>query len=132
MFFFSLRFVRLGFATQLSSLLLRFDLLGSRNSLLRTFAGARVGMRPLASHGQTAAVSDALITVDLYLAFDVLRDLPPEVSFDLVVRIDPLAQAHDLVVREISHARRRIDPRRRHGLMCERRPNPEYVGQRYL
>src|SRR5438093_1484808 len=106
MFFFSLRFVRLGFATQVSSLLLRFDLLGTRHGLLRTFAGARVGMRALPPHGQTAAVTHALVTVDLNLTLDVLRDLPAKITLDLVVRIDPLTQPHNLVVGEITHARR--------------------------
>src|SRR5258707_319761 len=45
------------------------------DSLLGTFAGARIGARALAANRQTAAVSDAAVAADLHQPLDVLRTL---------------------------------------------------------
>src|SRR5438876_7214571 len=50
MFFFSLRFAFFGFAKLSPVLLLRADLLGTRDRLLRTLARARVRVRALPAH----------------------------------------------------------------------------------
>src|ERR1700758_1391332 len=122
MFFFSLRLVRLGFATIQSPLgspllLLGFDLLGACDRLLRSLAGARVRVRALPADREAAAVADPLVAVDLDLALDVLRHLAPKVTFDLVLRVDEVAQPDDLVVGEVAHARRGIDPSGRNRLL---------------
>src|SRR6266699_1073757 len=110
MFFFSLRFVRLGFATQsplINSLpwsLLGLDLLRACDRLLRALAGACVGVRALSADRESAAVADPLIAVDLDLALDVLRHLAAKITFDLVLRIDEVAKAHDFVVGEVANA----------------------------
>src|SRR5437763_15234750 len=122
MFFFSLRLVRLGFATNLSPvypavLLLGLDLLGACDRLLRSLAGARVRVRALPADRESAAVADPLVTVDLDLALDVLGYLAPKVSFDLELRVDEVSKPHDLVVGQVPHARGRIDARRRDRLV---------------
>src|SRR5437763_1847763 len=103
MFFFSLRLVRLGFATNLSPvypavLLLGLDLLGTGDRLLRSLAGARVGVRALPTDREAAAVTDPLVAVDLDLALDVLGHLAAKVPLDLVLRIDEVAEPDDLIV----------------------------------
>ena len=57
-----------------------------------TLAGARIRLRPLAPHGEVAAVPQAPVRADLDEALDVERHLAPEVAFDLEVPVDVLAQ----------------------------------------
>src|SRR6187200_1384 len=102
-FFFSRRraFFALGFAMDplrsldLGRLLLRLRLLPACDRLLRTLAGARVGMRALAPDRERPAVPDPLVATDLDLPFDVLRDLAPEVSLDLQVLVDVRTDLED-------------------------------------
>ena len=53
---------------------------------------------------------DALVAADLDLALDVLGDLAPQVTLDLVGSVDELADLADLVLGEVADLRRR--PRR--------------------
>ena len=72
--------------------LLLAGLLLAGDGLLRALAGAGVGLGALAAHRQAAAVPDALVAADLDLAADVGGDLAAQVTLDLVVGLDVVAQ----------------------------------------
>src|SRR5687768_8559829 len=92
--------------------LLLARLLLAGHGLRWALAGTRVGARPLAAHRQATAVPDALVAADLHLAADVGRHLAAEITLDLVVGLDEIAQLHDLVVAQIPRALARADPGR--------------------
>src|SRR5262245_10032289 len=102
-FFFSRRlvFLAFGFAILVSPLLLRGFLLAC-HGLAGALAGPRVGVGPLSSHRQAAAVPNALVRADLDLALDVLGGLAPEVTLDLVGAVDELPDPADLVLGQVS------------------------------
>src|SRR6266487_5847149 len=79
-------------------------LLLAGDGLLRTLAGARVGLGALSVDGQAAAVADALVASDLDLAADVGGDLAAQVALDLEVGVDVLTQLDELVVAEVTGA----------------------------
>src|SRR5215831_9697565 len=79
-------------------------LLLAGHGLLLALPGAGIGLRALAVHGQPAAVPDALIAPDLDLAPDVSLHLTAQVTFDLVVGVDPVPEPDELVVAEVVHA----------------------------
>src|SRR6185437_3177196 len=80
-------------------------LLLAGDGLLLALAGTRVGLRPLTVHREPLAVPDALVAADLDLTADVRGDLAPQVTLDLVVRVDPLAQLLQVLFAQ------RVDPR---------------------
>src|SRR5690606_27381322 len=109
--------------------LLLADLLLAGHGLLLALAGARVGLRALTVHGKPAAVPDALVGPDLDLAADVRLDLAAKVALDLVVRVDPVAELHQLLVAQLVDAQIRVDAGPCEGLL---RPGPadaENVGE---
>src|SRR6266700_7509098 len=75
-------------------------LLLAGHRLLLALAGTRVGLRPLPVHREPAAVANPLVAADLDLAPDVGLDLAAQVTFDLVGRVDPVAELHQLFVAE--------------------------------
>src|SRR5437762_9024274 len=76
-------------------------LLLAGHGLLPALAGAGVGLRALAVHGQPPPVADALVGADLHLAPDVGLHLAAQVSFDPVGGVDPVTQLDHVVVGEI-------------------------------
>src|SRR5580700_2571109 len=76
-------------------------LLLAGHGLLLALPGAGIGLRALAVHGQPAAVPDALIAPDLHLAPNVGLHLAAQVTFDLVVGVDPVPEPDELVVGEV-------------------------------
>src|SRR5579884_703370 len=66
-------------------------LLLAGDGLLRTLAGAGVGLGALAVHRQAAAMPQPLVATDLDLAADVCCDLAAQVTLDAVVRVDVVA-----------------------------------------
>src|SRR3954467_7785158 len=139
-FFFSRRlvFLALGFAmiflfppgpSARCRLLLRLDLLLARDRLLRALAGARVGVRALSVDRERPAVADALVAPDLDLALDVLRDLAPEVTFDLEIRVDVGADLHDLFFGQVANLRAAVDVDAVDDLERLRGADPEDVAQ---
>src|SRR6266700_786252 len=80
--------------------LLLTGLLLAGHRLLLALAGTRVGLRPLPVHREPAAVANPLVAADLDLAPDVGLNLAAQVTFDLVGRVDPVAELHQLFVGE--------------------------------
>src|SRR3546814_8741618 len=75
-------------------LLLRgFLLTGDRSR--RSLAGSRIGMRALAVHRQALAVPEPAVAAEIHEPLDVHRNLASEISFNDVVAVDRLADAHD-------------------------------------
>src|SRR5690348_13837939 len=80
---------------------LLLGLLLAGHGLLRTLAGAGVGLGPLPVHRQPAAVPQALVAADLDLAADVGGDLAAQVTLDTEVGVDVVAQLDQVLVAEI-------------------------------
>src|SRR5437762_2608868 len=78
------------------------------DGLLRSLAGSGVGVRPLAVHRQRTPMAQALVARDLDLALDVLGHVAAEVTLDLEVPVDVLADPYDLLLGEIADLRRRV------------------------
>src|SRR5665811_2178902 len=102
MFFFTRRRVRplAGFlAAAIVAPLPRLALAGDAHPA-RALAAARVGLRPLASDRQAAAMAQPPVGADLHQPFDILGLLAPQVALDLAI-LDRLAQFHDLVLGQV-------------------------------
>src|ERR1700685_1881085 len=76
-------------------------LLLAGHRLLLTLAGTRVGLGPLPVHREPAAMADSLVAADLDLSPDVGLDLAAQVTFDLVGRVDPVAEPDQLLVGQV-------------------------------
>src|SRR5215203_938082 len=115
-FFFSLRrtflaaVLRPAVAISLELLLIlalckrRVALLGlllAGDGFARALAGAGVGARALAAYGQATAVTTSLVGTDLDLAPDVGRNLATKITFNLIVRFDPVAKRHQVLVAQL-------------------------------
>src|SRR5699024_4377165 len=94
----------------LASLLLTGD------RALRALTATRVGLGPLAAHGEAATVADSLVRADLDLAADVGGHLAAKVTLHLVVAVDLITQADELVIGEVLDADALVDARRRQDL----------------
>src|SRR6267143_695910 len=79
------------------------------DAALRALAGAGVGMGALAAHGQSLAVAQAAVAAQVHQALDVQAHLAAEVALDLVVLVEALADAVDLVVGQVLGPLGRID-----------------------
>src|SRR6185437_10769021 len=75
------------------------------DGLLGTLAGARVGARALAAHGEAAPVAQAPVAADLHQPLDVLRPLPAQVALNLERLVDVIAQPRDLFLGQVAHLR---------------------------
>ena len=72
------------------------------NRLPRSFARARIRARPLAAHGQPAAVADAPIAVDRLQPFQVALNLTSKIALDRqFTRGDRLDNLIELLVAKI-------------------------------
>src|SRR5258708_1059302 len=65
---------------------------------------ARIGMRPLATHRQTAAMTRATIRPDVHQSLDVHRDLRPQRTLHAIILLDRLTQMVHVGVRQVAHA----------------------------
>src|SRR5664280_2344278 len=79
------------------------NLLLSGDRLLRSLAGAGVGVGALTVDGQALAVPDALVAADLHLALDVLGNVAAEVALHLQVGVDVVPEAGHLFVGEVPY-----------------------------
>src|ERR1700683_1906617 len=91
------------------------------HGLLLALAGAGVGLRALPVDREPATVPDALVAADLYLPPDVRLDLAPQVTLDLVGRVDPVAELDQVLVGEAVDPGVPVDAG---GLQCLQRPRP--------
>jgi hypothetical protein len=80
-------------------------------------------------HRPSAAVAEALVTADVHLALDVLRDLTTQVALDLEVLVDERADPGDLFIREVTDAGGGIDLGRFADLLCSCLTDSVDVGQ---
>src|SRR6476661_1261638 len=103
-------------------------LLGNR-ALARALAGARVGARPLAVHGQAAAVAHAAIAADFHQPLDVHRDLLAEIAFDAALLLDDAADLPHVVLGEVLHADIAADPGFLENQVRAHAPDAEDVGE---
>src|SRR5438128_2913028 len=76
---------------------------------LRALAGAGVGVRALAAHGQAFAMAQAAVAAQVHQALDVQAHLAAEVTLDLVALLETLADPVDLVVGQVLGPPGRID-----------------------
>src|SRR5207249_2616723 len=79
--------------------------LAATDRLRRPLPGSRIRARALPVHRKAAAVTDPAVRADLAETLDRLRALAPQVTLDLQVVVDVLAQLRDLVVREVADLR---------------------------
>jgi hypothetical protein len=84
-----------------SSLTFGRSLLLARDGLARSFTGARIGMRALAANRQVLPMPQTAIGPHIEMAFDVHRDLTPEIAFDFAALIDGLADFDDVVIGKV-------------------------------
>src|SRR4051812_4394566 len=101
MFFFSLRRTFLAVARVLGGISRSLRLLLAGNGALRALAGASVGLGPLPAARQALAVTAPLVAADLDLATNVGLDLAAEVTLDLVLGLDRVAELDQLGVAEL-------------------------------
>ena len=76
----------------------------------RALAAAGVGLRALAVDWETAAMAKAAVGADLGEALDRLLALAPQVTLDLEVLIDVVAELRDLAVGEVADLRVEREP----------------------
>ena len=72
------------------------------------------------------------IAPDIHQALDVHRDFTPQIALDPHLLVDDFANAVDFVVRQIPHARVRVDIGALEELLTGMEPNPEDIWQRRL
>src|SRR5207247_2478047 len=99
------------------------------HGLLGALAGPGVRVRPLPSNREAPAVAGALIGTDLDLPLDVLGHVPAEVTFHLVVAVDPLSDPDDLFLGEVADLPAAVDVQPSHGGQGPGRPDPVNVAK---
>src|SRR6266436_4959134 len=88
-------------------------LLGCHRAAPRTLAGARVGVRPLATHRQVPAVADPPVGLNFDQPADVHLNLLAEIAFHAAFFFDFLAEMVDFIFRQVANLLRVIDIRLR-------------------
>ena len=111
-------------ALLLAGLLLARDL-----HALGTLARAGVGLGVLAAHRQAAPVAQAAVAADLHQPLDVLAALAAQVTLDLELRVDVVAELRDLFVGEILDLRVRVEAELGGNLARRRLADPVDVRQ---
>src|ERR1700722_18128691 len=86
-----------------SGLLLLPGLLLAGHCLLLALAGARVGLRALTVNRQAATMPQALVAADLDLAADIGLHFAAQVTFDLVVGLDPIPELDHVFIAQLVH-----------------------------
>src|SRR5262245_1436788 len=73
----------------------------AQHALARSLARARVRVRPLPAHRKAAPVAQPAIAAEVHEALDVHRHLAPQIALDLVLGLEDIADAADLVLVEV-------------------------------
>src|SRR5581483_1841446 len=92
-------------------------------------ARAGVRLRALAADGQVAPVPHAAVRADLLQALDRLPAPASEIAFDLIVRVDQVAQLRNLVLRQVANLRVGREAELRADLLRSGLADPEDVGE---
>ena len=79
------------------------------DGLTRAFAGSGIGLGPLPTHRQTAAMAESPITADISEAGDILLHLPAQGALDRIFAVQDARQAADIVVGQLLGTALRID-----------------------
>src|SRR5579859_1068676 len=116
----------------LPALFLRNSLLAPSDSLSHASAGTRIGARSLPTHWQIAAVTHAPITANLDQPLNVHVHFAAQITLNLYVAVNILAQAVDLFLRQVLHARIWIHTGMLQHLFAGCQANAINVGQRNL
>ena len=95
----------------------------TRNSFLGTPAGTRISARALATYRQAPAMAQATIRADFGEPLDVQRHLAAQITFDLVLLLDQIAQQVGLGFGQVFDARNRTDTRPGQNLLAGRQTN---------
>jgi len=74
-------------------------------------------------------VAHAAVAADLLQALDVLRALAAEVALDHVVRVDQVAQLHDLLLGQVADLAVGLDPDLGQQLVRRRTSDPVDISQ---
>src|SRR5947209_9445908 len=116
---------------QLFRLLTEFlDALLAGDGLARALAGAGVGAGALAADGQTAAVPQTAVALNVFQALNVLLNLPTQRPLDNVFAVEEGGQAGDVLVGQVAGAALRIDVGLFAQLQGRRRADAVNVAQR--
>src|SRR3712207_3474679 len=91
--------------------------LRAHDAALRTLAGTSVGVGPLATNRQALAVTQAAVAAQVHQPLDVHGHLATEVTLDLVVGLDDLADPAGLLVGEVLRPGGQLDARRHADVM---------------
>src|SRR5665811_70460 len=110
-----------------------FGLLGrpllAGHSALGALAGARVGLGALTANRKTATVTNALVAADLNLAADVGGYLTTEVTLDLEVACQVVAELDQLLVTKVLDTSVGADTRLGQCLFRAGVTHAEYIGK---
>jgi hypothetical protein len=98
----------------------------------RTTARPRVRARSLPTRRHASPVPKTAVTADVHEALDVHRDFATQVALDPHLFVDDLANPIDLIIRQITHARVRIDIRALEQLLARMQPDAKDIRQRRL
>src|SRR6266568_2842256 len=110
--------------------LLAHDLLLRRHGAApRTLAGARVGMRALATHRQVPAVPDPAVRLNFDQTADVHLYLLAEIAFHAAFLLDDLAKMIHFIFRQVTNLFSGIDARLRRDFPRALLPDPVDRGQ---
>src|SRR6478672_2582081 len=107
-------------------------LLLARDRLGLALAGARVGVRALATDRKAPAMAKPAVAGEVHQPLDVHRGLAAKVALDRVVLVDRLADVEHLLVGEILDALFRRDAERLGDLPGLGAADPVDVGERDL
>jgi len=104
-------------------------LLPASDGLLRAFAAARIGLRALPVHRQAAPMPDAAVRADLGEPLDRLLPVAAQVTLDLELRVDVVAELRDLLVSQVLDLRVRVETELRGDFARGRLADSVDVGQ---
>src|SRR5262249_37420724 len=104
-------------------------LLAASDGLLRALAAAGVRLRPLAVHRQAAPVANAAVRADLGEPLDRLLPVAAQVTLDLELRVDVVAELRHFFVGQVLDLRVRVEAELRGDLARGRLADPVDVRQ---